>query len=74
MKTILILKFFWKSVCYLYDTIRLVTLWKREDLHIPTRFSQIQRTLLLVAKVHNNLRITKDYHVLFVPYHSMEQD
>ena len=58
--------------------MRLVTLWKREDLHIPTRFTQIQRTLLLDAKVHNNLRTTKDYHVLFAPFcliiHTMGQD
>ena len=52
-------KFFWKSACYLYDKKKLVTLWKREDLHIPTRFTQIQRTLLLDAKVLKNLQMPK---------------
>ena len=52
-------KFFWKSACYLCDKKKLVTLWKREDLHIPTRFTQIQRTLLLDAKVLKNLQMPK---------------
>ena len=47
-------KFYWKSTCYLNDRQKQVTLWKREDLHIPTRFTQIPRTLLLDAKVLRN--------------------
>ena len=61
-------KFFWKSACYLYDKKKLVTLWKREDLHIPTRFTQIQRTLLQDAKVLKNPQMPKlslDYLHLF---------
>ena len=48
--------------------MRLVTLWKREDLQIPTRFTQIQRTLLLVAKVQKDPQVPKlslDYLRLF---------
>ena len=52
-------KFFWKSACYLYDKKKLVTLWKRGDLHIPTRFTQIQRTLLQDAKVLKNPQMPK---------------
>jgi len=61
-------KFFWKSACYLYDKKKLVTLWKRKDLHIPTRFTQIQRTLLQDAKVLKNSQMPKlslDYLHLF---------
>ena len=55
-------------MCYLYDKKELVTLWKREDLHVPTHFTQIQRTLLQNAKVLKNLQMPKlslDYLHLF---------
>ena len=43
-------------------------LWKREDLHIPTRFTQIQRTLLLVAKVQNYFHIAKEPECLLASF------
>ena len=40
--------------------------FQREDLHIPTRFTQIQRTLLMDAMVQNNFHIAKPYLLILV--------